>query len=350
MAGKIRLGMYPYTYARVSAMRGKLLDIDSYHKLLKMKSSEIAKFLQETEYKKEIDELAVTYSGIDLVEIALSKNLIKAFLKLKRISHESLKLLVEAYLRRMDIVNLKIIMRAKFTNAAVEEVEPLLMPVGDFDRKYFLELMKKESVEEIVQSLKFVDLTEALRTFKEKNTLYDIENKLDHHYYESILEFTERIPEQGDLFKRFLKNEIDVLNMKILLRLKKENVDAKEIENYLFFSGRRLGSRELKKLAAAPSIEEMLEKLKKYGYSKVIEAGEQSFKKDNSLIDIEIELNRFLLDGAILLLHQHPLSIDVILGYMFAKEIEIKNLKTLIKGKQLNMEEDFIIKELVMGK
>ena len=53
---KIRIGMYPYTYARVSAMKGKLIQRDQYQKMLRMGTNEVTKFLQETEYRKEIDE------------------------------------------------------------------------------------------------------------------------------------------------------------------------------------------------------------------------------------------------------------------------------------------------------
>ena len=64
-------------------------------------------------------------------------------------------------------------------------------------------------------------------------------------------------------------------------------------------------------------------------------------------MDLEINFFKYLLEKSILMLHQNPLSIDVILGYMFAKEIEVRNLKILIKGKQLNLKEEFIENQLV---
>ncbi len=64
-------------------------------------------------------------------------------------------------------------------------------------------------------------------------------------------------------------------------------------------------------------------------------------------MDIESELQRHLMNRAILLYHQHPLSIDVILGFMFAKEIEVRNLKIIMKGKELGLDEEFISKQLI---
>lgn len=345
---RVRLGTYPYTYARVSAMKSKLLRKDDYQKLLKMKVNEIAKFLQETEYKKEIDEMAVSFSGIDLIEISLNKNLVRAFNKLKRISEGDLTFLIEAYLHRKDMMNLKTIFRGKFTKADNSYVESLLMPVGVLSKEYFLTLLKKESVEDIAKAIRFIDLSHAVKVFKESKNLFEIENKLDRYYYETLLTFTKKIPGQGSLFKEFLENEIDILNIKTILRLKREGMPAKEIERYVFFSGARLKKQALLKLAHLPDVAAVIASLKKYGYAKLLDEGEERLKKEKSLIDIEIQLNHYLLDRAGLLLHQNPLSIDVILGYMFAKEVEIRNLKTLIKGKQLGLDEDFISKELVI--
>jgi len=53
-------------------MKVKLFPKETYAKLLVMDLPEIARFIEESEYKAEVDELARTYSGIDLVEFAHS--------------------------------------------------------------------------------------------------------------------------------------------------------------------------------------------------------------------------------------------------------------------------------------
>ena len=131
---------YPYAYARVCAMKSKLVRRDDYTKLLKMGVNEVMKFLQETEYKKEIDELSMAISGVNLVELALNKNLIKTMQKLKRISPDELRLLIEAYLKRMDSHNIKTILRGKLTKAGNEYVETLLVPVGKIKKEELLNI------------------------------------------------------------------------------------------------------------------------------------------------------------------------------------------------------------------
>ena len=75
--------------------------------------------------------------------------------------------------------------------------------------------------------------------------------------------------------------------------------------------------------------------------------GIAEYKKSGSLIALETDLSKLLLRKSMMLLHQHPLSIDVILGYMFAKDVEVRNLRIIIKGKQLGLHEEFIEGQLV---
>ena len=75
----------------------------------------------------------------------------------------------------------------------------------------------------------------------------------------------------------------------------------------------------------------------------------QNIKKlpaDKQLSTLDSALQSYLLRKNTLLMHQHPLSIDVILGYMLAKEAEIRNLQLLIKGKELGLKDAFIEEHL----
>lgn len=349
---KIRIGMYPYTYARVSAMKGKLIQRDQYQKLLKMGTNEVAKFLQETEYRKEIDELASTHAGLQLIEGALHRNLARSLIKMKTIAEGSLKMVIEGYLKREDMRNVKTIMRGKFTKANAQQIESLLMPVGDLKKGFLQRLIQKESVPDIMKELRFLDpkqLEKGLKKFQETGNLFILENLLDQYYYKEMLAFTQLIPEQGTLFRGFLELEIDMLNIKTLLRLKREHLPAQEIEAYLLYAGAKLKKDELQHLLKLQQVDEILERLVKHGYGKVLQEGIEAYKKNKSFSSIEVALHRNLLQRITLMTHQNPLSIDVLLGFMLAKEMEIRNLKLLIKGKRAGLDEGFIEKELVIA-
>ena len=100
-------------------------------------------------------------------------------------------------------------------------------------------------------------------------------------------------------------------------------------------------------LANADDLGQLSKLLEKTEYKTIIAKGMEEFKKSGSLIALEIGLYKHLLKQSILFMHQHLLSIDVILGYMFAKDIEVRNLKLIIKGKQLGLSEQFIESQLI---
>jgi|SRR3989338_3169362 len=347
---KIKLGFYPYTYVRTVVMRALLFKKEDYHKMLKMSFSEIAKFMQDSHYKKEINALATEHSGADLLELALNKNLAESFKKLIRISSYEIGLLVKEYAKRKDIEDIKLVLRGKFTSANEKDILKSITAAGTLSYDFLASLLKKESIEEILKSNKIVNfslLKDGLKEFNEKKSLAGIENALDKYYYSHLIEFSKVLPKEGDLFRSFLLKEVDILNNLTLLRLKKAKFSKEAIQPFIIPYGDKAKDLKIIRLAGINSIDELLAALEKTEYKDVIAKGIEEFKKSGSLIMIETEIYKHLLNQSILLLHQHPLSVDVILGYMFAKDIEVRNLRIIIKGKQLGLNEEFIESQLV---
>ncbi len=349
MPKKLKLGRYPYTYARTAVMKSLLLKKGDYHKMLKMSFSEIAKFLQDTNYKNEINALANEYSGADLLELALNRNLAESFKKLIRISPNELGLLIKEYAKRKDIEDIKTILRGKFTNADEKNILRSVTAAGTLSYEFLASLAKKESIEEILKHNKLVEFSyfkAGLKDLEEKNNLAGIENQLDRHYYTNLIQFSKILPKNA-MFRNFLLKEAEMLNIMTLLRLKKAKFEKNVIKSFIIESGEKLKDSKIMGLAESESLEGLSNALEKTEYRNAVAKGAEEFKKNGSLISIETELYKHLLKQSALFMHQHPLSVDVILGYMFAKEIEVRNLKIIIKGKQLGLKDEFIESQLV---
>src|SRR3989338_2294828 len=344
---KLSLGKYPYTYVRTAVMKSLLFSKEDYNKMLKMGFSEIAKFMQDSNYKKEISELAANHSGADLLELALNKNLAYTFKKLMMISPKELGLIIQEYAKRKDIEDLKTIIRGKFTNMAEKDVFDSVTSAGTLSREYQHELIKKESIEQVLKGNKIADfslLEKGLAYLKEKNSLAMIENALDRFYYDNLIEFSKLLPQEGALFRKFLVMEVEILNVLTLLRLKKSKIgNAGEF----IITARGLINPRIAKMLELDDFDALIKALEDTQYKKAIDKGVEDFKNTGSLITLETELYKYLLKQSSLLLHQHPLSVNIILGFMLAKDIEIRNLRILIKGKQLGLNEEFIEKQLV---
>jgi len=335
-------------------MKSKLLKKDDYDKLMKMKTNEFIKFLEETEYKKEVDELAIHHKGMELLELAVNKNLTRTYEKLKRITEEGLKELIQLYLKRNDLWNIKTVLRAIFVKEKIEFLEDVLIPVGSLKKDLLVELAKqgtvREALELLAKSKTYKPHAAEILALPTEN-LMEAEGWLTSQYYNDVLEIAEALPEEGRLFRGFLINEIVILNLVTLFKLKKEGLSAKEIEKYLInveSEAANLKKKVVELLLNASDMETLFQVLEKTRFSEAAEEGFAEYKENSSLIVFETALYKKLLQDSMLLLHQHPLSIDVILGYMFAKSIEGKNLKMIMKGKELGIKDEIIEKEIVI--
>lgn len=346
---KLELGFYPYTYVRASVMKSLLFRKDEYQKMLKMGFNEIAKFLQESHYRNEINQLATEYSGSDLLELALNRNLAGSFKKLINISHPNLRILINEYIKRKDIDDIKTILRGKLTGTNEKQIRASITSAGTLSYDFLISLLKKESVDDILKNNRLVDfslLKDGIKELNEKRNLVAIENTLDKYYYSRLMQFSRLLPKEGALFRSFLLKEVEVLNILTLFRLKKAGFGKTAAKNFIIPTGQPRDSL-IKSLLDVDDLEELSRALEKTEYKDAILKGIEEFRKNNSLITLEASLYKHLLKQSILFMHQHPLSIDVILGYMFAKDIEVRNLKIIVKGKQLSLSEDFIESQLV---
>ncbi len=345
MLWKRPIGEFPYTYVRSNVMKSLLIKKEEYHRLLKMSLPEITRFLQESAYKKEIDELATKFKGIDLLELAISRNLANSFNKLKKISPPRLRLVLFIYLKRIDMENIKKILRGKFSHSDEDRVLASLVPAGILSREALLDLWKKDSIEAVLKNLKIVDfkhLEGALHKFKQDGLLVDIETVLDRLYYKEVMEFSNTLPVQGKFFREFLNLEMEIRDVLTIFMLKREKMDNSTIKTYLITPKSQMESKTVNHLIKINDFEGMISFLETSKYSKFLDEGIKRLREENTLLYLEKEIKIYLLKQTTTFTHKNPLSIQNIMDYMFGKENEANNLMKIIKGKQLGVDEHFI--------
>src|SRR5438093_4823226 len=146
-------GNYPYVTARVRARRAALIPQETYSRLLQMEIPEIARFLGEREYKVEMLALGARYSGVDLIEMATSRNLTKTYNDIYNFCEGRLRAIVGRYLDRYDLQNIKTIVRAKIYGASPEEVEEDLVPAGSFPIEFLRQLVEAPTLDDVFKQL-----------------------------------------------------------------------------------------------------------------------------------------------------------------------------------------------------
>jgi V/A-type H+-transporting ATPase subunit C len=343
-------GNYEYVTARVRSRRAVLFDDDDYRKLLRMGPGEIARFMEETEYESEMNALGARYSGVDLVEYALNRNLANHFEDLLRWSEGRLYDFLARYLRKFDVWNVKTVVRGKYSGATAEEVRDDLVRTGELGEDRIDRLVAAESIAEVVERLDgttFADRLEpALREYEDAGVLVALENAVDRAFYEHLLA---GLPREGtratELYVEFLRAEIDFRNLRNALRLARSGADVEPGE-YFIEGGRLFDESDLRQLAG--NQDQLVEHIRTSVYGDDLDEALDVLETAATLIEFEHALDAALLEYADKLSNRYPLSICPVLSYVLAKEREVDNVRAIARGREAGLDPDEIESELVI--
>jgi V/A-type H+-transporting ATPase subunit C len=341
---------YEYVTARVQARRAALFDDEDYRKLVRMGPSEIARYMEETEYETEINALGSRYDGVDLIEHALNRNLAKHFNDLLRWADGQLYELIARYLRKFDAWNVKTVIRGIYSDAESEAVEEDLIYAGEFDREFLDRLVEAGSIEEVVDLLdrtRYGDaLADAYETYEETGVLIPLENAVDRTYYEGLIGgVTETDNRANQLYAEFLQAEIDFRNARNALRIARSGADI-DPADYFIEGGELFRASELSQISN--SVDELVTFIRDSTYGEDLSDALDELERADSLIGFEHALDAALLEYSDHLSHVFPLSICPVLAYVLAKEREVDNIRAIARGREAGLSEDEIENELVM--
>ena len=340
---------YEYVVARVRHRRASLYTEEDYRKLIRMGPGGIARFMEESEYKAEVNALGARYSGVQLIEYALNRNLAKHFDDLLRWSEGRLYELVARYLRKFDAWNVKTVLRGQYSDATAEEIRENLIDAGEFDDAFLDKLVTAEDIESVVERLDETLFGEALASaygdFEETGLLMPLENAVDRAYFEGLVSDITPGSRAMELYVEFLQAEIDFRNVRNALRIARSGADIDPSE-YFIEGGRLFDAAELRSLAE--NRDELVARIRESRYGDQLSDALDSLEDTESLIGFERALDDALLSYSDYLSHVYPLSVCPVLAYVLAKEREVDNILAIAHGKETGLSEAAIEAELVM--
>ncbi|MFT4882185.1 MAG: V/A-type H+-transporting ATPase subunit C [Natronomonas sp.] len=345
-------GNYEYVTSRVRSRRAALFGDDDYRKLVRMGTGEVARFMEDSEYEAEMNALGSRYTGVDLIEYALNRNLAKHFEDLLRWSEGALYDYVARYLRKFDAWNIKTALRGLYSGADTEEVEDDLIRAGELSDDDIQRLLAAESVEEAVETLDrtvFGDgLAAALADYDETGLLVPLENAVDRAFYETLLSGLPDAPE-GDspvgLYIEFLRAEIDFRNLMNVLRIARSGAGIDPTEYYIE-GGRLFDATEVRQVAE--NTQQLVTFVRESSYGDDLQAALDALEEATSVVEFEYALDRALLEYSEQLSSRYPLSVCPVLAYILAKEREVDNIRAVARGREAGLPPEEIREELVM--
>ena len=343
---------YEYVVARIRSRQAALFDDDDYRKLVRMGTGEIARFMEETEYESEMNALGSRYSGVDLVEYALNRNLAKHFDDLLEWCDGRLYDLVARYLRKFDAWNVKTVIRGLYSGADRTEVEDDLIRAGEFSDKQLEQLLAAEEIAEVVSVLSNTmfeeELTAALEDYEDTGTLVALENAADRAFYETLLEGLPTNVESDSatgLYLEFLRGEVDFRNLRNALRIARSGAEIDPSE-YFITGGRLFDPEEMNQLVG--NMDQLVEHIRDSTYGDDLDDALTELADADALIEFEHALDAALLEYADQLSNRYPMSVCPVLAYVLSKEREVDNIRAIARGREAGLGPDEIEQELVM--
>jgi V/A-type H+-transporting ATPase subunit C len=341
---------YEYVIARVRARSAALFTEDDYRKLLRMGPGEIARFMEESTYEREINALGTRHDGVDLIEYALNADLARQFDDLLRWSEGELYEQIARYLRKFDAWNAKTVLRGLYAGSNSETIEDDLIQAGELDEDRLAAMVEADSIELAIGELSgtiFEDpLEDAFPDYESSGLLVPLENTIDRVYYENLLEGVSGVTEgPAALYAEFLEAEIDFRNVRNALRIARSGADI-DPDAYFISGGRLFDENEIGGLAA--NMDELIERLRESTYGDRLENAIDQLEDVDSLVGFERGVEAALLEYSGSLSNRYPLSVCPVLAYVLMKEREVDNIRAIARGREAGLDADEIESDLVV--
>ena len=318
--------------------------------MLNMGLPEITRYIGETEYQREVEELATSFTGVDLVEYALSWNLAKEYQRVIHMTSGTLREFTMIYLERWDIYNVLTILRGMSQGLPEGKIKEVLIPAGSLDRMMLDGLLAEETGERVVEALKSWNLYPVLQadiaTALSSGSFSQVENDLYKRFYANLLEIGEKRVKGASQFVKFVKLEIDTLNIKTIFRMQADGVSKASRD--LFIPGASLSLDMLEQISELSSTGEIIDALSAQIKNKALFATFDELRGNKTLNEINIELTKAKLAQMEHFSRTDPFSIHSVLVYLEKRKYEVANLRALARGKESHLSGDVIEQYLVI--
>jgi V/A-type H+/Na+-transporting ATPase subunit C len=345
---------YEYVNARIRGMKSRLLERKELEALgAKLDLNSVIDELENTPYRQDLEDASVKYSRLAAVEEALRTNLSKTFrLIFSFVKDEDAETLISIFLNKWDVQNIKTILRGKNIQEVPAEIAESLAPAGALSDATLTELIKQPDVKAVIDLLATWGieysrpLTQHFKEFSETRDLVVLEYALDKFYYGRALDAVAGDSYDEGIIRGIVRTEIDVTNIKNVLRIIRDKVELKDPEYYFIPGGKELNVDKLSALSQIRTIDGVIKQLAGTSYDFLARLPDQ-YVTAEKISPFEKELDKFVLQKSLSLFSGDPLSLALVIAYLWAKFNEITNIRIIAMCKTEYVPEKELMEELV---
>ena len=240
--------------------------------------------------------------------------------------------------KKSDIDNIKSLLTAKEVGLNPDETRELLIPCGSLYDE-LESLADVDNVTDVVTSLDNTEyaavLEDALPQYEDTNMILPLESALDKYYLGKLLRSSD-VPsdENKQILYSYVGTQVDVANLKLIIRAKQDGLDYDAISPYILEEGYQLRDWKLKDLMESPDVTNIVSGLEGTKYAEALTDAIPVYNETGSVAVFEKALDVYSSEYSKSLASKKPLGIGPIIGYLNQKESEIKNLKIIARAKR----------------
>jgi V/A-type H+-transporting ATPase subunit C len=343
-----------YINARVRGMYRTLLGPEELRAYLQKPDVEsMIADLQKTPYRSSLETSCVRGSSITCLEDGLRTHLVRTYSKILRMFGDSdAAAYVRIVLNRWDVHNLKAILRGKNIHSPSEEIRECLVPAGTLDEATLIELLNQTDVRDVIDLLATwrIDyaraLTPHMAEWSGSREMLVLEHALDRYYFDYARRTVQGGKPEAVALRRLVGTEIDVTNLKTVITFIRDGVGPEDAERFLLEGGAAVPRRLLLEMLGDGNLPSALGRLEGTPYAFLTRACEETAVCGPQSVLMK-ELDRHLVRTGAALYRSDPLSVTVVVGYLYLFLVEVTNLRIIARCRDAGLSDEELEGELI---
>ena len=345
---------FAYAVARVQAKKAKLIPPSEFEKILKMDVREVTRYVEESAYKAEVDELSPKFSGLDLLEAALTVNEERTYEAVRAMVGGGAGAIVNLFLDRYHYEDVKTLLRGKSSGATRDELlrEMVLEDQATYD--LFAPLLSEDvkTIPEIIAALtaqggQAREWARLLEKVPAGSSLARYDDVLDKAYFDRLVTGLEDTSEKGsDALLEFVRREIDMRNLLNAARWVAAGEQG-DFSSFVVPGGQHIKVAQAIALSKSKSLAEFGEAIAETKHFASLKPAVDAAAASGRLAPFQGAVWHLHLSGMDKLAHLNPLSLVPILLFLLRKHREVSVLRAVARGKAAGLSEDRL-RELVL--
>ncbi|RLI73780.1 hypothetical protein DRO91_02195 [Candidatus Heimdallarchaeota archaeon] len=317
----------------------------------------LRQMLAQTNYHEIIgSEMVKDYPNLIEIDRRLTQNFVDQFNSFRKFVPPRSQQFITAFGSRFFLNNIKVILSGLYGANRFEDARGMLISLSEEENRQTESLFAAKDIPDLISRLENPALRSALEKvigeYRYLDIVYPLIIAIDQFYYDSLCNTLQSL--KGADYrsaKRFFEAQIGIQNLEIILRSKAFGIQPAMVKKWLIYTQFcPLSQQLLERFLAAQDFEETFKLIKE----------ETAFKDLANRLITNLETGLTPLANFDLYADQHivhiansifrgaSFNITIYPAFFFLKEIEIRNLRTIILGKIHDKASEEILDKIIL--